>query len=635
MVSPTSATLQVGQTQQLSAATLSSGGGTLTGRTVAWTSSDLSIATVSTTGLVTGVKPATATISATSESKSGIASITVTPGALATVRVNLTDTVIVMGRTTRASVQLLDANGNAISNTPVIYASSDTNIALVDASGGIAGVYEGKVTIRATAGDKIGTASLTVLLDPTVAAAYWKRVPNAFPDLSSYIAAIGGGAFMTAVVKADLNRDGRPDLVFHLWHFRTPLENATIPVGASVPNRLVALIANADGTYSDRTQELFGTRDVDIAGAASRKVRVADLNGDGFPDWVYATHHEDGRPCVSGPGGCSWTAPNAAVLSTGDGSYRVVTFGDTAYHHSVEFVRKGPGNFHLLSNQDGAYAIVGSSFQKIGGYPWRSGDTIHAFSISGSASSDEYLLADVPDYPRPNPLVLFDITAAPAREVARFQWESISQIKQIDGGRDTSLVWAKTYQGQVYISGGFYESCTIHPTPGQAPVLVVSLASHVFPDGVVHSSFVNGSLFVWNRLLTFNTSPPSFQSTAFIPDASGPFNINNLDCVDVNGDGYEDLATYPYRSGAKPNVYVNNRSGALAKISDTLLPDGPTGNQWTATFVDSDGDGVQDLVYFPGNGCSVGQGCATFQLWKGRRPLQLPSAATRARLRTP
>ena len=63
------------------AATLEDANGiTLTGRTVTWTSSNASFATVSSSGLATGVAAGTATITATSEGRSGTATLTVTAG---------------------------------------------------------------------------------------------------------------------------------------------------------------------------------------------------------------------------------------------------------------------------------------------------------------------------------------------------------------------------------------------------------------------------------------------------------------------------------------------------------------------------------------------------------------------------
>lgn len=79
-LSPTSATLAPGQTVQLTATLKDASGNTLTGRTVTWSSSSTTVATVSTTGLVTAVAVGNATISATSEGKSTTAAVTVTTG---------------------------------------------------------------------------------------------------------------------------------------------------------------------------------------------------------------------------------------------------------------------------------------------------------------------------------------------------------------------------------------------------------------------------------------------------------------------------------------------------------------------------------------------------------------------------
>ncbi|PYO96033.1 MAG: Ig domain-containing protein, partial [Gemmatimonadetes bacterium] len=56
-ISPATASLQVGQTVQLTATPKDSAGSTLTGRTVTWTSSNTSVAIVSPSGQVSGVTP--------------------------------------------------------------------------------------------------------------------------------------------------------------------------------------------------------------------------------------------------------------------------------------------------------------------------------------------------------------------------------------------------------------------------------------------------------------------------------------------------------------------------------------------------------------------------------------------------
>lgn len=76
-VSPSSASVLAGAVVQLTATTKDANGNTLTGRPVNWTSSNVAVATVSGTGLVTGVAAGPATVTATSEGISGSSAVTV------------------------------------------------------------------------------------------------------------------------------------------------------------------------------------------------------------------------------------------------------------------------------------------------------------------------------------------------------------------------------------------------------------------------------------------------------------------------------------------------------------------------------------------------------------------------------
>src|SRR5204863_2960225 len=78
-VSPASASVTAGTTVQLTATPKDASGNALSGRTITWSSSNTAVATVSPSGLVTGVVAGSATITATSEGQSGTAAITVTP----------------------------------------------------------------------------------------------------------------------------------------------------------------------------------------------------------------------------------------------------------------------------------------------------------------------------------------------------------------------------------------------------------------------------------------------------------------------------------------------------------------------------------------------------------------------------
>ena len=77
-VAPTAPAVEVGKTVQLTATVRDANGAVLTGRTVTWQSLNTSVATVSSSGLVSGVAAGSATVRATSESVAGTATVTVT-----------------------------------------------------------------------------------------------------------------------------------------------------------------------------------------------------------------------------------------------------------------------------------------------------------------------------------------------------------------------------------------------------------------------------------------------------------------------------------------------------------------------------------------------------------------------------
>src|SRR5207302_189021 len=133
-LTPASATVPVGQTVQLTAIPRDANGNALSGPTVTWTSSNTSVLTVSTSGLVSGITPGSATITATSEGKSGTASITVTNVPVASVDVTPPTATVQAGQTVRLSATPRDANGPALSGRAVTWSSSNTSVATVSSA---------------------------------------------------------------------------------------------------------------------------------------------------------------------------------------------------------------------------------------------------------------------------------------------------------------------------------------------------------------------------------------------------------------------------------------------------------------------------------------------------------------------
>jgi uncharacterized protein YjdB len=162
MVAPASGSLMVGSTLQLTATPRDAGGSPLTGRVITWSTASGSIATVSSTGLVTAQGTGTTTITATSEGRSGNAAITVLNVPVASVTVAPATASVVVGATLQLTATPRDAGGSALSGRTITWTTSTTSVATVSSSGLVTAQGAGSVTISATSEGRSGSAAITV-----------------------------------------------------------------------------------------------------------------------------------------------------------------------------------------------------------------------------------------------------------------------------------------------------------------------------------------------------------------------------------------------------------------------------------------------------------------------------------------
>src|SRR5206468_2049098 len=141
-------------------------GSSLTGRTVTWTSSNTSVATVSGSGLVASVTPGSATITATSEGKSSTAALAVTTVPVASLAIASATGIVRVGQTLQLTATPKDSAGGTLTGRTVTWTSSNAGVATVSGSGLVAGVTAGSATITATSEGKNSTAALTVTTVP-------------------------------------------------------------------------------------------------------------------------------------------------------------------------------------------------------------------------------------------------------------------------------------------------------------------------------------------------------------------------------------------------------------------------------------------------------------------------------------
>src|SRR5438309_324633 len=327
-VNPASASVQVGQTVQLSATPRDANGNALPGRTVTWASTNTTVATVNGQGLVTAKVVGSATITATSEGQSGSAAITVTAAPVATVTVSPAAAAVQPGQTVQLTATTKDANGNILTGRTVTWASNSNPAATVSSSGLVTGVATGTALITATSEGQSGGAAIAVGTPPPPAGC----------------APTGGGRCY--YVDAAAGNDGNPG------DSARPLRTVQHAADLVNPGDMVIV---RDGVYTGSSSEVLA---IGRGGTASNWV-------------VFRAEHKWG-----------------AVLD-GQGTPGVQGVSDAGVHFSASFVRvegfEIRGMWHDGVDM-GATDIVlsGNHIHNVGGYCESSGLGISAIAAYSS-----------------------------------------------------------------------------------------------------------------------------------------------------------------------------------------------------------------------------------------------------------
>ena len=178
-VTPSRVSLQRGEREQLRATLKDAGGNTLSGRAVNWTSNEPSIASVSQTGVVAGLREGSATITAKSEAAQGTARVSVSPASVAAIEIAPSRASLQVGDTRQLRATLKDADGNQLSGRSVEWTSSNTSVASVSQAGVVAGLREGSATITAKSEAAQGTARVRVSPAPRT-----ETPPQGIPNIA-------------------------------------------------------------------------------------------------------------------------------------------------------------------------------------------------------------------------------------------------------------------------------------------------------------------------------------------------------------------------------------------------------------------------------------------------------------------
>jgi hypothetical protein len=505
------------------------------------------------------------------------------------------------------SVGVLLGKGDGTFQSPVTYDSGGfeaQSVAVADVNG------DGKLDLLVANAiclnvGACGTGSVGVLLG------------NGDGTFQSVVTYASGGFSAASLKVADVNGDGRPDLL---------VTNTCVSDGAfeCMTGSVGVLLGNGDGTFREAVS-------YDSSGTSASSVTVADVNRDGKPDLIVANNCGD-----YGNYGCA-AGSVAVLLNSGHGTFHAASnYGSGGYEADWEAVAdvNGDGKLDLVvanlgtdpDNSSGTVAVLLGN-----------GDgTFQAAVNYGSGFDTESVaVADVNGDGKPDLLVANECSSASCtngsvdvllgngdgtfQAAVNYALESLPNsvaVADVNGDGKLDLVVVGddsvdvllgngdgTFQSpskNITESGG--ESVAIGDVNGDSKLDLV-VANH--GDGTPNSGSV--SVFLGNGDGTFQAAV-SYSTGAIYTDA--------VILGDMNGDGTLDLVVASQYTNSALNgvvgVLLGKGDGSFQAAINTSTPTPLAGVKQLA-LADFNGDGKLDLAVGAGTVLLLGNGDGTFQ----------------------
>ena len=458
--------------------------------------------------------------------------------------------------------------------------------------------------------------------------------PVLLPDLrDKYDQLCGNNTSAQTLDLADLNADGRKDIVVGLWcGVGIGHTSSTVMTGEPTVGAVIALTQNADKTFTDSTMRLFGSEIVTIEKPFENV--VYDFNADGYDDIFMTMSREDGR---SDPWDVEDNILNAVVMSNGDGTYNLLRTGCTQPCGTGYMV-------YEVDNEAGGIDVVTSPIGYGGSREvWTYRDTWQNLStLAGGLSTGAMVFFErtASELGSLRLAVSYKLNGASGVRllerpdqstdwIAVDTWitsiESIFSSNVTNWNGDVS-VWNVTLSdGKYYAGSGSFEyGCELQDQNDTSLNLVYLETAYELDDYVEGMDLIEGQGMEWvYKLFGFSATDTSLTPVPIILQASVDLTDRpyRLICEDVNSDGRDDIIVSTWGYESHPHVYINTGKNKFSLVREEIWPSmGSALKNAQPVYADADGDDIPDVIYFSGSSVSGSNSSEIrYEIFSGKR----------------
>ncbi|CAF3308762.1 unnamed protein product [Rotaria sp. Silwood2] len=502
--------------------------------------------------------------------------------------------------TTPLSVTTADINGDHKTDLVVSYIGSSDNVGIFlnDGAGGFpsqpvtintgTGAAAGAPVSVAT-GDIDGDTYVDIIVAFNVSnkvAVFYGR-GNTIPTLVPNILLNAAGATPESVTTADVNGDGKADVI----------------VAYSVANNVAVFLSGSSAMSTSPSTFL------NISGAASPvSVTTADVNGDGKVDIIVAYNASNNVGVFLNSGAGTFTAQANPLTIAGATSPVSVTAGDVNGDSKADIIvtYKGSNNVGVFLNSGtGTFTAQGSPLTIAGAI---SPVSVTTADINGDTKTDIVVA-----YSGSDKVGIFLNTAtvtftaqADLPPIAGATTPTFVTEADVNADGKVDIIMAYNASNNV---GIFLNSGTGTFTAEANPLTIAGAISPVS----VTTADVNGDskadIIVTykgsNNVGVFlNSGTGTFTAQANPLTIAGAASPVSVTTADVNGDGKADIIV-AYSSSNNVGVFLNSGTGTFTAQANPLTIAGAT-SPVSVTTADVNGDGKADLIVAYSSSNNVG-----------------------------